>query len=70
MKEGLTLADDFIREIHEIRVEVQIFASIQNTARLDADCAFQALIDRIDKGIHNAQQANIHESLPSQKSAK
>lgn len=57
------LADDFIRELHEIRVEVQIFAAIQNMARLDADRAFQALIARIDKGIHDAQQANIHELI-------
>ncbi len=57
------LADDFIRELHEIRVEVQIFAAIQNMARLDADRALQALIARIDKGITGAQLVNINDLI-------
>jgi len=64
------LADDFIRELHEIRVEVQVFAALQNMARLDADRAFQALITRIDNGIREAQQANIHDLIAIAKEHK
>jgi len=57
------LADEFIRELHEIRVEVQIFAAIQSLARLDADRAFQSLINRIDEGIIGAQEVNIQDLI-------
>lgn len=56
-------ADDLVRELYEIRLEVQKFAAIQSLARLDAEISFQGLINRIDSGIVAAQLQNIQDLL-------
>lgn len=55
--------DDLVRELYEIRLEVQKFAAIQSLARLDAEISFQGLINRIDSGIVAAQLQNIQDLL-------
>jgi hypothetical protein len=55
--------DDLVRELYEIRLEVQKFAAIQSLARLDAEISFQGLINRIDSGIVAAQRQNIQDLL-------
>lgn len=55
--------DDLVRELYEIRLEVQNFAAIQSLARLDAELSFRGLINRIDSGIAAAQLQNIQELL-------
>lgn len=55
--------DDLVRELYEIRLEVQKFAAIQSLARLDAELSFRGLINRIDSGIAAAQLQNIQELL-------